>query len=678
MKAIKWISIGVGVLIILVIAALLIVPMFVDIQKYKPEIEEKVSKAVGRPFTIGGELRLTLFPWAGIAFTDLHLGNPPGFKEKDFVSVKSFDVMVKLIPLISKDIQIKRFILKGPKVALIKSKTGRGNWEGLGKPAEKPDAGHRAKKTEKPEPSGGGGLPLKSLAVGKFAITEGTVLLVDHAKGQRMEISDMTFRLKDVSFERPIKMEFSALVDGRPLSMKGNVGPLGKDPGKGVIPLDFSLKALKQLDIILKGKIVDPVGKMKYDLSLEASPFSPRKLVEALGQKFPVNTADAKALTRVAFKTGVKGDMKSVSISDGTLDLDDSKLKFKARAQAFSKPDIMFDLDLDKIDLDRYLPPEAEKGTAEKEEKAKPPSVKKKIDYTPLRKLVLDGAVRIGSLKAKNAKIQDMYMKVVGKNGLFRIEPMTLKLYKGDMSVKSSVDVRQDTPKSKLELLAKEIQVGPLLKDVMKKDFLEGTAKAKVAVRMQGDDPDNIKKTLNGNGDLLFTDGAIVGIDIAGMVRNVKAKFGMAKAGGPKPRTDFSELHSPFTITNGVVNTPNTSMSSPLLRLVAKGDAHLVKETLDFRVEPKVVFTTKGQGDTKERSGIMVPVLVTGTFSSPKFRPDLAGMVKGLGDKLPGTSDLKKMLPGQSGAAEGTESKPVGEKVEEKVKGLFKKLPFGK
>jgi AsmA protein len=244
------------------------------------------------------------------------------------------------------------------------------------------------------------------------------------------------------------------------------------------------------------------------------------------------------------------------------------------------------------------------------------------------------------------------------------------------MTSKGVLNVQGDTPKSKMDLNAKGIQVGPLLQDVLKKDFLEGTFKAKVSMNMQGDDPDSIKRTLNGRGDLVFTDGAIVGIDLAGMVRNIKAKFGMGEAGGAKPRTDFSELNSPFTITNGVVNTPNTSMSSPLLRVLAKGNADLVKETLDFRVEPKAVFTLKGQGDTKERSGIMVPVLVTGTFDSPKFRPDLKGMIKGLTEGVSKPSDLKKLIPGQGG--EETGAKAIPEKLGEEVKGLLNKLPFGK
>lgn len=113
-KAIKWLLIVVGSLVALVIVALLVIPMFVDVQEYKPEIEKKISEAIGRPFKINGDLKLSLFPWVGLAFSDLHLGNPPGFQEKDLLSIKSFEVKVKLIPLISKHIQVKRFIVEGP------------------------------------------------------------------------------------------------------------------------------------------------------------------------------------------------------------------------------------------------------------------------------------------------------------------------------------------------------------------------------------------------------------------------------------------------------------------------------------------------------------------------------------------------------------------------------------
>ena len=200
-KAIRWIAIiGIAV-IVLIIAALLIVPMFIEVQKYKPEIEKQVTKATGRPFTIGGELRLSLFPWAGLALSDLHLGNPPGFKEKDLLSVKSFDVRLKLVPLLSKDIEVQRFVIDGPKVFLEKNKVGRGNWEGIGEPSEASRSKPSEEKTKAMKGETKVDLPFKNLMVGEFAITDGAISYLDHTSGARREISSMSLRLTDVSLE---------------------------------------------------------------------------------------------------------------------------------------------------------------------------------------------------------------------------------------------------------------------------------------------------------------------------------------------------------------------------------------------------------------------------------------------------------------------------------------------
>jgi AsmA protein len=672
-KVIKWVCIIVGGLIVLMILALLIVPSFVDIQKYKPQIEEQVSSATGRPFTLGGKLDLSLFPWVGVSLSDLHLGNPAGFTEKDFVTVKSFEVRVKLLPLIRKDIQVKRFIVAGPRIVLERSKEGHVTWQGIGKTSEKAPAEAPKKKKEPAESKPLEGLPIKALAVDEFAITDGSVLWLDQSKGERKEVSDVTLRLKDVSLDRPIGLVFSALLDGQPVSMEGTLGPVGKEPGKGTLPVDISLKALEQIDLNMKGKIVDPAESPQFDLAIRLASFSPRKLMEGFGQGFPVETADPEALNLVALNATIKGDPQHVSITDGVLNLDQSKLKFSVEAKDFVKPDVAFDLDLDEIDVDRYLPPKKERKTTEGEKTTEGHEEKKKTDYDPLRKLVLDGAIRVGKLKAHGVRMEDLALKVIGKNGQFHLDPLTVKLYKGSLSVKGAMDVRQDTPKNDVEINAKGIQAGPLLKDLLQKDFLEGTLQSQVAVSMTGDDADRIKKSLNGKGEFIFTDGAIVGIDLAGMVRNAKAAFGLGEKPKERPRTDFAELNVPFTITNGVVKTPKTTLLSPLLRVQAKGKADLVKEDLDFRVKPKVVGTLKGQGDKMDRSGLKVSVLVTGTFSAPKFRPDLKGMLQdGLEGEIPKSDELKKLLPG------GSDKKGDSKSLEETGKSLLKGLPFGK
>ena len=620
-KAIKWGLIICASLVVLVIAVLLIAPAFIDIRDYKPQLEKKVADATGRPFSVGDDLSLSLFPWAGISFSDLRLGNTPGFSEKELVTVKSFEVRVKLLPLISKDIQVKRFILNEPNITLVKNKTGQVNWaqsdDAKGKSAAEKTA--KASKSEQAE----AGLPIKDLTVGEFLIKNGSIIWIDHTANTRKEITAVNLKLRDVSLERPVTLSFSALLDNQPLSIDGTVGPVGKDFKQATIPLALDIKALKELILKLNGKVSNPGSKPGIDMAVEIKAFSPRKLMAALGQEFPVATSDPDALGRVALKANLKGDQKKLTVSDGILSLDESTLKFSLNASDFSRPNLTFDFNLDRIDADRYLPPKSEQPPPTKK-----PTQKQAADYEPLRKLILDGRIQIGQLVVNKAKIEDLILQIKAKDGMFNLDPMKLNMYQGNVSGAGNFNVQTNTPKSSLSLNVENIQVGPLLRDVLEKDILEGATNAQLKLAMSGDSADTIKQTLNGDGQLQFNDGAIVGIDLAGMVRNAKAAFGLAQKPSERPRTDFAELSSPFTLKNGIFNTPQTSLKSPLIRVVAAGTANLVSEALDFRVEPKVVGTIKGQGDTDQRSGLMVPVLVTGTFSKPQFAPDLAGMAK--------------------------------------------------
>lgn len=667
-RTIKWMLI-IGVSLIAVfIAALVLLPKFVDLKEYKPRIEAQASKATGRSVSLGDDLRLSFFPYASLSFSDLHLGSLPGFKEKDFIIVKSFDVRVKLVPLLFKDIQVKRFILKGARLVLETAADGRTNWEFNLRPPPELSAKTSTEIKKQNKAASGEGIELKAFTLGELAVTDGSVLWLDHRKKERKEISDVTLLLQNVSLDRPIGISFSARLDKQSFSLKGNVGPIGKMLGKGAIPLDLSVKALEQVDIGLKGKIVDPASQPNFDLTINVSPFSPRKILAAMGKALPVSTSDPGVLNRVSFKAGIKGDSKNVSVSNGVLDVDESKMKLMIKAGSFAKPLVAFNLDIDQIDLDRYLPTAGQKETGEKEAKTSEPKVAKKTDYSMLRRLSLNGTMRIGKLKIKNAKIERVLLALTGEEGIFNLRPLTMALYQGDVSGSGMLSVQNDIPRTNIQLELNNVQAGPLFVDVLKKDFLEGILKAQIDLIMKGDDAVAIKSTLNGNGDLLFKDGSIKGVDLDGMVHNAKVAFGLAEKGGKAPRTDFSELHVPFSVKNGLVSTVNTALISPLIRLTASGNADLIKELLDFKLDPKLVGTFKGQGDIKDRSGLLVPVLVTGSFSSPKFRPDLEGMLKQeIGKNLPGIQD--KLL--------GTDAKKKESgSVEEQIKGILK--GFGK
>ncbi|MBN2398534.1 MAG: AsmA family protein [Deltaproteobacteria bacterium] len=709
MKAVKWVSIGIIALIVIVIGALLVIPLFVDVQKYKPYIEQQVSQATGCPFSIGGELKLSLFPSAGVAFSDLHLGNPPGFTEKDLLAIESFDVKVKFMPLLSGEVHVERFIMDGLKAALEKDRDGRGNWEAVGKPsAAAPPAETKA---EKPESGGGplAGLPVRSIAVGELKVSNAGLLWIDQAAGERREIRDLMLELRDVSLDRPIRIMLSAKLDGNPLQLDGTAGPLDAALGGGSVPLDMAVKAFGEVALTVKGTVSHVLRQPAFDLAVEVAPFSPRKLAGALGREFPVATADPTALTKVSLKTTVKGNPASLSLTDGIMELDQSRIVFSARAKDFARPDVTLRMNIDRIDVDRYLPPAAaseeptgdkspspmptasKKPAGDKTASSTPPAPKesvagdkpasstppareqKKIDYGPLRKLVVDAELRAGEIKVMGARARDVVMRIQGRDGVFTVDPCALKAYQGSIDARADLDVRADRPKTGVNIDMADVMARPLLNDLMQKDFLEGTTWAHIALTMEGDDPDTIKRTLNGEGTLHFTDGAIVGIDLPGMVRNVKAAFGAEKP-AEKPKTDFSELAAPFTIKSGVVTTSGTRLASPLLRVAAAGKADLVNETLNLRVEPTVVATLKGQQDTKERSGLTIPVLITGTFSSPRFAPDLKGLLETkIRDTLKAPEQITDIL---TGGDAGKEPLPAADP-EKVIKGVLKGL-FGK
>ena len=683
---------GAGALVIVMVAAVFLIPRFVDVQKYKPRMEQMVTDATGRPFSLGGDLELSLFPWVGVSLSDLQLGNPPGYEEPSFISVRSFNVKVKLLPLLSRDIQVREFVLDGPRVVLIKGADGTGNWENMGTGTT---VKGRGDEEMVPSPTGetategnfpSGALPVTALNVERFSITHGMVEWHDKAQKTSMVVSDVDLQLKNISLDAPMAVQFSAQVDDEPVSLKGQVGPVGNTPGQGELPLDLTIKLLEEISLAVKGKIVDAASSPQFQLALDLAAFSPRTVLDRLG-KSGVLPAAPDTLKQFSFKGNLSGNPSTLSVEEGLVVLDGSKMAFTAGVKAFSKPDIRFDMDLDSLNLDRYFPPsktandpEGDGGpkspgtpsdTADKQKTTKP-SASKKIDYTPLRQLILNGRAKVGNLIAGGMTVQNVEMAITGRKGQFSLAPFAMDLYQGRMTSSAALNVQKEAPTGSLQVKTDGVQVGPLLRDAVQKDFLEGTLKADVKLTFKGDNPQVIKQNLNGGGALIFTDGALVGVDLAGMVRNVKAKFGLGETVTEKPRTDFSELKAPFTLTQGVFDTSGITMSSPLIRLLVLGNADLVKETLDFKVQPKFVATLKGQGDTKERTGLMVPVLVTGTFDSPKFGPDMEALVK---TAIPQAkeigNELKTIIENKG------DTKEQLKEIESKAKNLLKSFSLG-
>ena len=79
-RIVKWMLLAGGALLVLLVAAIVLIPLLMDVNRYKPQIEAKVQEATGRTFKIGGDIEVSVFPWVGLSLSDQTLGSPTGFK----------------------------------------------------------------------------------------------------------------------------------------------------------------------------------------------------------------------------------------------------------------------------------------------------------------------------------------------------------------------------------------------------------------------------------------------------------------------------------------------------------------------------------------------------------------------------------------------------------------------
>ncbi len=105
------------VLLGLVLTALVLV-LTVDIERYKPAIVDAVASATGRPFTIGGEIRLRPSLTPTLVVEDVRLGNPAWAAQDDLLRVDRLEARVRLGPLLRHRIEILRLALHGAEFAL--------------------------------------------------------------------------------------------------------------------------------------------------------------------------------------------------------------------------------------------------------------------------------------------------------------------------------------------------------------------------------------------------------------------------------------------------------------------------------------------------------------------------------------------------------------------------------
>ena len=422
--------------------------------------------------------------------------------------------------------------------------------------------------------------------------------------------------------------DLTAKLDGA--QRKGNVsvrlaGVEGSAKALRIGALTLALD-LQQQDNAIRGELRTPVTG-----NLEAKVFELPKLEGSFTVTSP---SIPQKTTQVPLSGAVRADVGKQRVAANLVTrFDESSIKAKAGMTSFAKPAYDFDVAIDKLNVDRYMPPKskpAQGGGTEKPTGG--PQTEQPIDLSALKPLNLAGSLRIGQLQANNVKASNVRVDLRAKDGHLNVDPLAANLYQG--SAKGSLGIDANTNRFSIKQNLTGIAIGPLLRDAAEKDILEGKGTVVLDLTTQGNVVSALKQALNGSARLELRDGAVKGVDLAGAVRRVKAAFGASDvegAGGAKQQTDFSELTASFAIKNGVAHNEDLNLKSPFLRVTGSGDVNIPRSTLDYVVKTSLVGTMAGQGgrDLTELKGLTVPVRLSGPFDQLKYKVEFSQMVRG-------------------------------------------------
>ncbi len=232
------------------------------------------------------------------------------------------------------------------------------------------------------------------------------------------------------------------------------------------------------------------------------------------------------------------------------------------------------------------------------------------------------------------------------RDGLLTLTLRDVRVFQGAMAGK--INLRGgDTVAFDTNIKANGVQLEPLLGQLLDMDRLRGAGNTTLNLKGRGQSLHQIMTSLSGNGAVKFTDGAIKGIDLAAMMRNLKSAFG-----GFEGATEFSSLDGTFSMEKGVLQNVDLALLSPLFKAAGKGSVDIGGQAMNYVVTP-----TRLSKDAE----FSVPVIITGPWQDLKFRPNLDKLLDLLLDKKLKDSEEAQKIKKKLDAAKAKLKNPEDE-----------------
>jgi AsmA protein len=420
---------------------------------------------------------------------------------------------------------------------------------------------------------------LQRLSLDKLCIEDGTVLLRGEGGAPGKRIEALTLEASLPSLQAPLSLKARTNFNGQLIQMAGSVANFGA---------------------FLEGTAA------RVLLDVDAPSTFPQKLALSGTATYTGNMFEFDGLTARAGDTALGGVLSADLSSD--------------------VPQIKASLNGDSLNLDALLGASAKGPAATADESAGWSDAK--IDFSRLNTVNAQLNLSVEQLSYGTIKAGPISIRATMAGGKLKLELPNFQLYNGIGTGVLSVDATGKAPTQAFRFSLAKLDVYPFLSDAAGFDRIEGKGAIVIDLTTSGASQRALVSSLNGTASFEFTDGAIRGINVAKMVRNLASGALLGWQSGEAEKTDFASLGANFKIAKGKAVTSDLHLSGPLVRMAGAGTVDLPARTLNFRVDPQVVASLKGQGGAQDLQGLGVPVAINGPWAKPAIYPDIAGILE--------------------------------------------------
>lgn len=610
-------------LLILIVAVVIAVPLLIPMETYKNQVVSIVKEQTGRDLRIDGDIGLSFFPVIAVSIEDVGFSNAEWAREREMASMKEMRAALKLMPLFSGNVEVDSFVLVDPVIHLEVRRDGTPNWQ-----FETAQAPAAAAAQPADGESSSGGAPVSGLRLGEVSIRNGTASYTNAQTGASFAASEVNVDLELPGLDQPFVADGSLVWNGDRIAidLKADRPRALTEGGETPVALSIETPKLKTnysgMLKVLEGLAFQ--GDVKLDVT------SVRELAAWAGNPMPAG--DGFGALAITGKASGSGDM--YRFSDARIAFDGMNATGNLSVNTGgARPSVKGDLAVDRIDVNTYLGESAGGGSGGGGGGGGTPGgdegwSREPIDLSGLKALDADFDFSTSEILFQQIKIGESALKLRLTNGVLNANLSKFALYQGEGSGTLTVNGAGATPQIAANFKLAGLAAEPFLTDAADFRRLQGNTALDLAVMTAGRSQHDMVSAFNGNGSVKFTNGKIKGINIAQLARNVFSAATTGWQSGGAQDTDFSELGGTFTIINGILKNDDLRLLSPLIRVAGAGTVNMPPKTLNYRVEPKLVASLEGQGATGGAQGIEVPILITGSWSNPRFAPDLASMIQ--------------------------------------------------